>query len=167
MADDVKALIAHLNERIKFNSETHGEDAWWRGHVQGMRDTVYELERVLAALEAAQVPATDDEREALARVIASGLDGWNDYDAASDEYKRELLAGADEVIAAGFRRSSRVPVSRDELAAFIAQWMADDHNGFGSCNAPRDMAGDILATHDIFPKAARKPADSSKGDHRG
>lgn len=39
------------------------------------------------------------EREAIARAIASGLDGWNDFDAASDDYKRELLEGADAVLA--------------------------------------------------------------------
>lgn len=39
------------------------------------------------------------EQEAIARAIASGLDGWNDYDAASEDYKRELLEGADAVLA--------------------------------------------------------------------
>ena len=38
-------------------------------------------------------------REAVARAVASGLDGWNDYDAASEDYKRELLSGADAVLA--------------------------------------------------------------------
>lgn len=38
-------------------------------------------------------------RDELARAIASGLDGWNDYDAASTDYKRELLMAADAILA--------------------------------------------------------------------
>lgn len=38
-------------------------------------------------------------REAVARAVALGLDGWNDYDAASEDYKRELLSGADAILA--------------------------------------------------------------------
>lgn len=38
-------------------------------------------------------------REEIARAIASGLDGWNDYDAASIDYKRELLMAANAILA--------------------------------------------------------------------
>ena len=37
-------------------------------------------------------------REDVARAIAKGLDGWNDFDAASEDYRNELLNGADSVL---------------------------------------------------------------------
>lgn len=39
------------------------------------------------------------DRVEIARAIASGLDGWNDFDAASQDYRNELLSGADAVLA--------------------------------------------------------------------
>lgn len=152
-AAEVRALIAEARNRAS---------EW--GHIENAPGDVRLLSDLADALEAARRPATDDEREALADLIRDS----GEYVSGSHAHDEiNPYRAADCILAAGFRRSSRVPVSRGELAAFIAQWMADDHNGFGSCNAPRDMAGDILATHDIFPKADRKTADSETGDDRG
>ena len=45
-------VLGVLRARIEFNGTTHGDDAWWRGHVQGMKDAVFDMER--AAWEVAR-----------------------------------------------------------------------------------------------------------------
>jgi len=47
-------------------------------------------------------------REDLARTIGTGLDGWKDFDAASVDWRDEMLSAADAVIAAGWRPPERV-----------------------------------------------------------
>lgn len=124
-----------------------------------------------------QIPATDDEREALAAELSKHWANMNgkcacgwvhpQHGALFLDAKHFIEHCAEALAAAGFRRSARVPVSQDKLAKFIAEWQATDAAGFGSCNAPRDMAADIADRFDIYPKADCKPADSSNGDERG
>ena len=52
-SEDVEVLIGDLKERAEFSRTQHGDDAWWRGHAQGLKDAVFEVERSAAALESA------------------------------------------------------------------------------------------------------------------
>ena len=108
--------------------------------------------------ERAAPSGDDDEREALAVAVGRVLfDVSNFPEKAQSRLLGQSMAPlwqklVESVEAAGFRRSARMPVSRDELAKFIAEWEATDAAGFGSCNAPRDMAADIADRFDIYNK---------------
>lgn len=125
----------------------------WRPQGADLREVAKEL---ADALEAAL--AEPDER--AARFIAMSAPVGCSLAMDAVESMTRMIEAENE----SRRRSAQVPVSRDELARFIGQWMADDHAGFGSCNAPRDMATDILAAHDIYPKADRKPVDTGEAE---
>lgn len=143
MTDDVKALLAEARQAAQWAATTPGFP----------QASAEALDRALDALEAAQVPATDDEQEALAREITAGMNGgWDDYEDVSDEWREKLLAAADRALRAGFRRSSRVPVSRDELDEALRV----------SLVAPSGQADYMQKHFDIYPKADRKAADSGE-----
>lgn len=92
--------------------------------------------------ERAAPSGDDDEREALARIIGAHFD-----------YRPTVQAITQDLAAAGFRRSARVPVSRDELSRWLFA------RGISSSIA---YAESLLANFDIYPKADRKPADSGE-----
>lgn len=119
-----------------------------------------------AALEAAQVPATDDEREALEAVIEMSHARWVTTSRPFSSWMPLNEHIADDVLGAGFRRSSRVPVSRDELRRIVLEQL-DRKDGYARIARSVVIVDALLATHDIYPKADRKATDSSNGDDRG
>ena len=54
--DATQKLVEGLTERATFSASDHGDDPWWRGHAQGLRDAVFEIERA-----AQRLPTTADE----------------------------------------------------------------------------------------------------------
>lgn len=125
------------------------------------REAFETLRRIDEQLEAAQVPATDDEREALKTALTDGYWQRTGY-RVTWEHVGPLM---DAILAAGFRRSSRVPVSRDELAGEIEVMHEDSwDDAYEYAQASEDIATGLSAKYDIYPKADRKSADSSNGD---
>ena len=154
MTTDIAALIAEARNRAS---------EW--GHIENAPGDVRLLSDLADALEAAQVPATDDEREGLVESVGHVIaGGWRD-DVDPYVLARQVVEAVPALAAAGFRRSSRVPVSRDELADVI-QATLDDLHGIPQVRPAgsrvRALAKALDDEYDIFPKADRKPADSGE-----
>lgn len=82
-------------------------DGWWETSA-GAEFGATRLAEVRAAFEEAYTP-TDDEREALARVVAKADEETLDYERRLPDYCAEPWEGymlhADHILAAGFRRT--------------------------------------------------------------
>lgn len=151
MTDDVKALIAEARS---------ARGGRFYGPISDEPGVVDLIDRLAGALEAAHAEPDNDEREALAQDKA---DWCVDHEAepgiAANAFRRGF--------AAGFRRSARVPVSRDELTETLFELRYPEGFWSGGTHEPREasdeeVAGSLLATHDIYPKADRKPGDSGQ-----
>lgn len=71
--------------------------------INGSIDSTEELVKTLFELKSlvkAMAAPTARDREAVARAIASGMNGgWDDFDTVSEEWREKLLSTADSVIA--------------------------------------------------------------------
>jgi hypothetical protein len=151
---DIAALIGRLRAAMDaFDPETLGDDP-------AEFDAWVLLKDAKDALDAAHAEPDDNEREALVRVIHE-VDYYGVNAPETPPTPREY-ATADAIYAAGFRRSSRVPVSQDELAAFCIDDLAYNYAVTVSDNEAKSFADGLLHQFDIFPKADRNPADSEE-----
>lgn len=164
-AAEVRALIAEAQQLLRAYA---GTLALARGGDDFGAERAW---KVADALEAAHAEQDDDEREALMRVLDDSDPEGGTFD---DRYIEPLGfwgPQADAVLASGFRRSARVPVSRDELTETLFELRYPDGFWSGGTHEPREagdeeVAGSLLATHDIYPKADRKPAPVAPVDER-
>lgn len=166
MTTDIAALIAEARARTVAHARQNAEGSIDLAHrladaLESLTASLSVSERSDATVTEVTAPATDDEREEIARIIRDA----DDKAYAESGWFAALPTGlADAILAAGFRRSARVPVSRDELRAWagmqvtgaLANTTANGFLGVGALDA-------IYEQYDIFPKADRKPADSGEG----
>lgn len=164
---DIAALIAEARQFARAaylqDSTVHSVIARLADALESLTASLSVSERSDATVTEVTAPAADDEREALADLVDSRID---DYKPRYDEAGRCVASNvADAALAAGFRRSARVPVSRDELRRIVLKQL-ERKDSIARAARSTVIVDALTATHDIFPKADRKSADSSNGDDR-
>ena len=170
VTDDAKAK---LDEVLAILDDLHPRGELTYNAYSQLHDRV---SLVLDALEAAQVPATDDDREARKAAYDEAWGYRHDTRSAGEKNHYEFWFNRGWDAAAGFRRSSRVPVSRDELAAWMHRRqefeydVCDHGKQLGSWAGPDDTyamcerwAEAFERDHDIYPKADRQHDEDVPG----